>query len=279
MDVDMNTIVGVPTMDYFNNNMMNPLVISVLALVIILYYILFASLGTNGVTSSTGNTGSSSIEILLWSLFLVLVIINGMNYLFNVNIITSIKNIFSGTPEIDIVVDKDLDGDDIRGTSTVPEIKFTEQVYHIPGNEYTYDDAKAICKAYGNRLANYKEIEKAFEDGGDWCSYGWSADQMALFPTQYDKWAELQKIPGHKQDCGRPGINGGYIANPNVRFGINCYGYKPKITNIEAEMMEKSPLYPKTQKEIDFEKRVDYWKTKIGEILVSPFNSKNWSSM
>jgi hypothetical protein len=278
MDVDMNTIVGVPTMDYFNNNMTNPLVISVLALIIILYYILFASLTSENVSTSNGNVGSSSIEILLWSLFLVLVIINGMNYLFNVNIVTSIKNIFSGTPEIDIVVDNE-DGGDIRGTTTVPEIKFTEQVYHIPGNEYTYTDAKALCKAYGNRLANYKEIEKAFEDGGDWCSYGWSAEQMALFPTQYEKWEQLQKIPGHKQDCGRPGINGGYIANPNVRFGVNCYGYKPKITNDEAEMMKNIPLYPKTQKELDFEKRINYWKNKIGSILVSPFNSKNWSSM
>jgi len=274
----MNTIVGVPTMDYFNNNMTNPLVISVLALIIILYYILFASLTSENVSTSNGNVGSSSIEILLWSLFLVLVIINGMNYLFNVNIVTSIKNIFSGTPEIDIVVDNE-DGGDIRGTTTVPEIKFTEQVYHIPGNEYTYTDAKALCKAYGNRLANYKEIEKAFEDGGDWCSYGWSAEQMALFPTQYEKWEQLQKIPGHKQDCGRPGINGGYIANPNVRFGVNCYGYKPKITNDEAEMMKNIPLYPKTQKELDFEKRINYWKNKIGSILVSPFNSKNWSSM
>ena len=51
---------------------------------------------------------------------------------------------------------------------------------------------------------------------------------MAYFPTQYDKWKKLQTIKGHENDCGRPGINGGFIDNPNVRFGINCFGYKPK---------------------------------------------------
>jgi hypothetical protein len=39
----------------------------------------------------------------------------------------------------------------------------------------------------------------------------------------------LQKIKGHEHDCGRPGVNGGYIANPLVKFGVNCYGNKRKI--------------------------------------------------
>ena len=51
----------------------------------------------------------------------------------------------------------------------------------------TTNDAAAVCKAYGNRLANYKEIKSSLDAGGEWCSYGWSDDQMALFPTQYDR--------------------------------------------------------------------------------------------
>ena len=87
----------------------------------------------------------------------------------------------------------------------------------------------------------------------------------------------LQKIKGHENDCGRPGINGGYIDNPNVRFGINCYGHKPKITPWEAELMKNTPLYPVTQEELNFEKRVDYWLPRIKDILISPFNNKNWN--
>lgn len=276
MDVDMNTILGVPSMNFLNTNMANPLIITLLVFIIIIYLVLFASLGNNSESMNAPSTSKASLEILLWGVFLVIIIINGMNYFLNVNIITSIKNLFSGEPEIDITVERETEGE-ITGSSSVPELKFEKQVYHIPGNKYTFDDARAICKAYGNRLANYKEIENAYQNGGDWCSYGWSEDQMALFPTQIERWERLQKIKGHENDCGRPGINGGYIANPNVRFGVNCYGYRPKITSQEAEMMKNIPLFPKTQKELDFQKRIEYWKNKIANIVVSPFNSNNWS--
>ena len=100
---------------------------------------------------------------------------------------------------------------------------------------------------------------------------------MALYPTQKKTWQTLQGIKGHEHDCGRPGINGGFIDNPNVRFGINCFGYKPKITQEEQELMENTTPFPKTQKELDFEKKVSDWKMKLPEILVAPFNAKEWS--
>ncbi len=100
---------------------------------------------------------------------------------------------------------------------------------------------------------------------------------MALFPTQKDTWNYLQKVDGHENDCGRAGINGGYIANPNVRFGANCYGYKPKITQEEKDLMNTQPLYPRTLKDIKEEKLVDYWRQKIPDILVAPFNKNVWS--
>lgn len=276
MDVDMNTILGVPSMNFLNTNMANPLIITLLVFILVIYFVLFASLGNNTESMNASSSSKAGLEILLWGVFLVIIIINGINYFLNVNIITSIKNLFSGEPEIDITVERETEGD-ITGTTTVPELKFEKQVYHIPGNKYTFDDARAVCKAYGNRLANYKEIENAYQNGADWCSYGWSEDQMALFPTQMERWERLQKIEGHENDCGRPGINGGYIANPNVRFGVNCYGYRPKITAQEAEMMKNIPLFPKTQKELDFQKRIEYWKNKITNIIVAPFNSNNWS--
>jgi hypothetical protein len=102
---------------------------------------------------------------------------------------------------------------------------------------------------------------------------------MALFPTQKLTFDNLQKIKGHEHDCGRPGVNGGYIANPNVKFGVNCFGYKPKITSEEEEMMQNTTPYPKTEKDINMEKQVDFWKTKIDDILLSPFNYSTWSKV
>ena len=73
----------------------------------------------------------------------------------------------------------------------------------------------------------------------EWCSYGWSEGQMALFPTQKSTWNALQEKEGHEHDCGRPGVNGGFIDNPAVRFGANCYGVKPQMTETEAELMKQ----------------------------------------
>jgi hypothetical protein len=102
---------------------------------------------------------------------------------------------------------------------------------------------------------------------------------MALFPTQAETYKNLQKIPGHEHDCGRPGVNGGYIANPNVRFGVNCFGYKPEMTAVEEELMENTTPYPLTEKDIMMEKKVEYWKKKLPDILVSPFNYNNWTKI
>lgn len=279
MNVNLNSIMGVPYQNTFVNDFtLNPVVIIIIVAVLILYFTLFSSLGgnTSEVSSSTGNE-IVFIEVLLWGVFVLLIIINGMTYFFNIDITASIKNIFSSKPEIDIVVDPDDQTDFSSYETTVPEIKLSKQVFHIPDNKYSYTDSKAICKAYGGRLATWKEIDKAYKKGADWCSMGWSDGQMALYPTQYNKWVNLQSIDGHEQDCGRPGINGGYIANPNVKFGVNCYGYKPKITPEEAEAMKLAPLYPSTVRERAFDKRVDYWKNNLPNLQVSPFNHDTWS--
>jgi hypothetical protein len=284
MDVNLNSVTGVPySYSYLNNLGTNPTVLVILSVVIIAYYVLFASLGVarGAPASQTAAAAGSSIvymEVLLWGVFIVLLLLNGMSYIFNVDITASIKNLFSETPEVDIIVDPDdIAGDTNEGGTTVPELTRAKQVFHVPGNTYTYPNAKAVCRAYGGRLATYKEVEGAHDQGADWCSFGWSDGQMALYPTQFDKWKHLQGVEGHEHDCGRPGINGGYIGNENVRFGINCYGYKPEITEEEVQLMSETPLYPKTRRELAFEERVDYWRNKLSSILVAPFNHNNWS--
>ena len=72
-------------------------------------------------------------------------------------------------------------------------------------------------------------IERAYNNGGNWCSYGWSEDQLALFPIQKSVYNELKQIKGHEHDCGRQGVNGGFMKNPLLKFGVNCYGTKPEI--------------------------------------------------
>lgn len=276
------TIDPVNMYDYVNNFFLNPVVFFIIFLVVILYLIIFFSLGNKQETninsdSSTSNnkSGLGILGVIVIALLVVLVAINAFQYFFNINITASLNNLFTNKPEVDIVVEQD----NIQQTTPVPEIKFRKQVFNIPGNYYSYNDAKTLCTAYNAELATYQQIENAYKNGAEWCNYGWSDGQMALFPTQQKTFNNLQTIQGHEHDCGRPGINGGYIANPNVKFGVNCYGNKPKITQDEEELMKTSSPYPKTMQDIVFQKKVDYWKTKVSEILVSPFNYKMWSEL
>ena len=312
MAVNLDSITGVPYLDTILNLGSNQTMIIIILVVILAFFLFFSSLGGSestgdGMMGSSSDSGSkSALEILLWGVFIVLVLLNGMAYFYNINIKASIRNLFGKEPEVDVLVDPDTaagdpnkipnkkhntgdgNGDGTRDDNEDEDIDDIDdnngrrggsgkgEVFHIPGNKYSYNDAEAVCSAYGARLANYKEVEGAYNNGADWCSYGWSADQMALYPTQYDKWQKLQKIKGHKHDCGRPGINGGFIDNKNVKFGVNCFGVKPEITEYEAKLMNESSLYPKTRKEIQFDKKIARYKDSIPNILVAPFNHEHW---
>lgn len=248
--------------------------ILLLVVVVILFVILFANLGKNETVTDRSNGSTNILSILLGGVVLVVILLNGFQYFFNINLTARLNNLFTDTPSLDLTVEQPVSEQDI---APVPEIKIKKQVFHVPGNKYTFDNAKALCQAYGSRLATYSEIEDSYENGSEWCSYGWSDKQLALFPTQKDTWNYLQTVEGHENDCGRAGINGGYIANPNVKFGANCYGYKPKITDTELDLMQTAPLYPKSLKDIKQERLVEHWRRKIPEILVSPFNKNVWS--
>jgi hypothetical protein len=166
------------------------------------------------------------------------------------------------------------------GTPTRTLDASKNEVFNVANNLYTYDDAQAVCAAYGAKLATYDQIESAYNDGAEWCNYGWSDGQMAFFPTQKSTWDDLQKTASHKNDCGRPGVNGGYIANPYVEFGVNCYGQKPPPTSDDlAQMSTKSMApYPKSQADIDLEKKIEYWKTNASQLLkINSYNNKKWS--
>jgi hypothetical protein len=264
--------------NYLNSYVLNPMVFIIIFLIIVAYYVLSSSLANDNGSSSSGTGvskgGLSILSIIVIIIFVLLILVNALQYFFSINVTAYVQDIFTSKPKIDIVVDQTT-----VQPSILPEIKFRKQVFNVPGNYYNYKNAEAVCKAYGADIASYDQIEKAYNNGAEWCNYGWSKGQMALFPTQKRTFDRLQTTKGHEHDCGRTGINGGYIANPQVKFGVNCYGYKPRINEEEEELMEKATPYPENIQDLAFQKRVDYWKNKIDDILVSPFNYNTWSEL
>lgn len=219
------------------------------------------------------------ISSILYYILIIIAIITSIgiglwvaNVFFNIDVF-AYKD--SSTPNtLDVVVDETT-----YQAPPVEEITNKKQVFNIPGNYYTFDEATAVCRAYGADLASYEQIESAYNKGAEWCNYGWSQNQLALFPTQQKTYDGLQTIPGHENDCGRPGVNGGFIDNKKVRFGANCYGYKPKITQEEENLMEILTPYPKTKQDMLIDKKVALYRNNIENILVSPFNYNKWSAV
>lgn len=257
-----------------NNFILNPMVFIIIILTVVSYYAFSSSLGNGNLGTSEESKGGGIFVVIIIIILVILILVNALQYFFSINVTAYVQGLFTPKTTVDIVVDQST-----YQPTPVPEIKFKKQVFNIPGNYYTYDNAKALCTAYGAELASYDQIEKAYNNGAEWCNYGWSDNQLALFPTQKKTYDTLQTIPGHENDCGRTGVNGGYIANPNVKFGVNCYGYKPKITSDEEELMKTSSPYPETPQDIAFQKKVDLMKTKLDEILVSPFNNNTWGEI
>ena len=222
----------------------------------------------------------SILEIFLWAILIIVVLLNGFQYFFNTNITTEISDILSTKPKITIAQSVPEDSNARGDLGSSPSLKMRKQVFHIPSNIYDYENAKVLCQAYGADLANIDQIEEAHKSGAEWCSYGWSDNQMVLYPTQKSTWDELQKSndPTKKNSCGRPGINGGYMENASMKAGVNCYGPKPEMNQSSSKLMSSiQNVEAGKMLNPEHEARVQEMRGKINDIVIAPFNKSAWS--
>jgi hypothetical protein len=158
-------------------------------------------------------------------------------------------------------------------TETPPPSSSNEdEVFNVSNNIFTYDDAGAVCNAYGSRLATYDEVKKAYDKGANWCNYGWSDGKLALYPTQYNAWKKLQSgTKVKRKSCGLPGVNGGYFDNGNLKFGANCYGKKPAKNSNGTNCLASYD-----EDEIDYNNKVNKFVNEIEDYNILPFNKNKW---
>jgi hypothetical protein len=152
------------------------------------------------------------------------------------------------------------------------------EVFNVSKNIYTYSDASAVCSAFDAELATFEQVQAAYESGADWCNYGWTKGQMAVYPTQKDTYEKLQKGPAeYRSACGQPGINGGYFDNPDLRFGVNCFGQRP-AQNATDELQNNGMDLPATTEMIEYDKRVQKFREQLGTTTVLPFRKGQWTA-
>ena len=166
-----------------------------------------------------------------------------------------------------------------KGKKSFFDIKNNKEVFNISNNIFTYTDAEAVCKSYDSDLASYNQIKDAYKNGAEWCSYGWSKNQLALFPTQKKTYEKLQKgDKNHRNDCGRVGINGGFFQNPDLKFGVNCFGNKPKITAKEKNLIGNCPTIFPNEQEKKLYYKIRKFKEEKDKFTLMPFNGKRWNN-
>lgn len=155
----------------------------------------------------------------------------------------------------------------------------SKEVFNVSLNDYTFYDAEPLCLALGAELASYEQVKEAWNKGGDWCNYGWTKGQLAIYPTQKETWDKLQGGPAdEKGACGRPGVNGGYFDNPEMRFGVNCYGIKPEQSANDERLLMENGTIPKTASTLKMDKQIQEIKENIDMIGILPFSSSKWSA-
>ena len=154
----------------------------------------------------------------------------------------------------------------VRSTSAKSK---KSEVFHIRDNIFRQNQAAAVCKAFDAELASLSQLEEAYKEGADWCSYGWSKDGLALYPTQPETFKKLQNFPNRKDECGISGINGGLFSNKNLKFGVNCYGPKP--------VAKKGDEYSKSELLDPLEIESEKIRAVKDNIQVAPFARGVWS--
>ena len=220
-------------------------------------------------SSSTKPFFISLIESTAWISLLLNAIVIFMQKTFDINILDYLR---TTQPK-----EEEKEDDAIKKTIKMP--KCENEVFNVSNNKYSYEDAQAVCSSFGAKLATYDQIEAAYNKGAEWCNYGWSDGQMAFFPTQKGTWDKLQKFPKKKNNCGRPGVNGGYIDNPYIKFGVNCYGKKPTPTENDLKRLEAQQTHPipLTAEDKELQEKIDYWKKNPDKLQLNSFNNTNWS--
>ena len=250
---------------------------------------------SNSNRSNNSSSSVSSWKVPIMIFLLLIAIITTLMLVFKdqleaawQNIVVSFRKAFGmDIPEDELSsvikpVDTPLDVSNDNASKSIVEkiLPFgNNEVFNVSSNDYTYYDAEPLCKALGAELATYDQLKSAWENGADWCNYGWTKGQVAIYPTQKSTWEKVQNGPEDQRDaCGTPGVNGGYFDNPEMRFGVNCYGKKPDQSSNDERILMKNGSIPKTAHALKVDKMIDAYKAMADKLGVLPFNNDKWGS-
>ena len=151
------------------------------------------------------------------------------------------NNLVEKTKTKDLQIQEQENNDQQNKNILITDNNTDNEVFHVGNNKYTYEEAPAVCETLGARLATEEELKRAWKNGANWCSYGWTQGQKGMFPIQQEYWNTRNCLVknGEKNPCGEVGINGGVFPTPHHKFGVNCYGKKPERSEAQIDRERK----------------------------------------
>jgi len=263
---------------------------------------LFGLFGNNSVKNVKVNTPAPTYTANKWfwpififmAVAIVTIVIMAMYKdqivagIYNIN--QRIRNAFNkpSSPPVDASKIPDSDVTDIpvppqsemKATSSILDKLMpaaNPEVFNVSKNTFTYYDAEPLCRALGAELATYDQVKDAWSKGADWCNYGWVKGQTAVYPIQEDTYNKLQSGPEEdRNSCGTTGLNGGFFENPELKFGVNCYGVKPAQSEHDEEVLMRQGQIPKSVPSLAVDRKVQEFKKQINNLGLLPFNDSKW---
>jgi hypothetical protein len=236
---------------------------------------------TPGIYASFPTIDTPTITYIFWGVFIL--IVAGIIYYFKDDIqrgwdelTKSMNTVIQPPPEEESAPRDESDREDELGSVLEKVLPEGQQVFNVSSNKYTYYDAEPLCKALGAELATYDQVKEAWSKGADWCNYGWVKGQMAVYPTSQETYNKAQAgSEGDRNQCGQVGLNGGYFDNPELRYGVTCYGKKP-ANNLQnsADITRNTPTSPEA---LAYDKKVAEFKQQASTIAILPNNSHSWN--
>jgi len=172
-------------------------------------------------------------------------------------------------------------------SDTKLEKKKSDKEVFLIYNKVNYLQAKELCKVYNGRLATKEDLEEAFKDGANWCTWGWLDGEKIGYPVQEKFWSFIEKK--HKGHCGpTAGINIIDNIDPLKVYSVTCYGNKPKKSkndidlelvlnevNADDSLQTEIDKCKKAKKEEEQKKWIDEEKKNI---RIVTFNESKWST-
>ena len=100
------------------------------------------------------------------------------------------------------------------------------EVFHVGGYNKTQSQVSSICQTFGAQAATVDQVNQAYKDGAEWCSWGHTSTDP-VYPMQHGN------TPGCNGSAGpvlarMNNFNASSTSNWNSGlYGVNCFGVKP----------------------------------------------------